>query len=467
MDRERLQGQAPGTVHSSEVVASVTEVNELAKRYVFWRMPNGKPYRKEDSRFAPTELLAEHGKSASVVEKTITYPLRGFPREELAIRSSVVVIGPDDRELNEGDSWAIVQKAIINTIRESGGNVPIEPTGLLKKADKEAQAFFRTSPRDYVLVSSLSIHGFPATKIRIGDNEITSMKERGRRFLYPKALTKSSRQARLQEHTESTDYLPIKVKTSGRSHQEATDRALDAIDVLRGLWTLFGTHGTWTMHMGPKGSETVGVIHTAPIHTLHDPDGTLVADVYWYQPNYLGDRKCFKPTNGWSNIEKHRRWATRKLRTLPYGRDIEQLIVRYVKALDHVDGDLALLELWSLLEKITDTIGANYDETIERVSWVFKDRKAARQEMNSLRLRRNMYVHSARSGNDSDQATYLIKSFVEPHLIRLIRNDFDVVSLEDYGKYLALPTDVEELKRQKMQRQRAQRMFEAEANGGS
>lgn len=139
----------------------------MAKRYAFWRMPNGKPYKKEDNKFAPTDLLAEHGKSASVVDGGIQWPITGPPRTELAVRSSIVVIDPDDRELNEDDSWVIVRTAIDKLIREKGGKTPIIPNELTKQADREAAIHFRKKPNNYVLVTSLSISEFPAKRISI------------------------------------------------------------------------------------------------------------------------------------------------------------------------------------------------------------------------------------------------------------------------------------------------------------
>ena len=40
----------------------------------------------------------------------------------------------------------------------------------------------------------------------------------------------------------------------------------------------------------------------------------------------------------------------------------------------------------------------------------------------------------------------MLKAFVEPHLLRLIRNDLKVTSLKEYGEFLALPTDVNTLR---------------------
>lgn len=104
---------------------------------------------------------------------------------------------------------------------------------------------------------------------------------------------------------------------------------------------------------------------------------------------------------------------------------------------------IAFLQMWSILEKITNTIGGKYDETINRAIWPFlkQDRLIAKDMLESLRCCRNQYVHSGKVGQESDQIAYTIKSFVDPHLLKLISNPFNVQSFEEYGEFLALPTD--------------------------
>src|SRR5438067_12384630 len=97
------------------------------------------------------------------------------------------------------------------------------------------------------------------------------------------------------------------------------------------------------------------VIHTGPIHTLHNLDGTPAADMFWFEPGYGADRELFVPRNGWAALDNGRRWAMRRIRTLKYRDDMERLIRRFATALDAYDADSAFLQMWSILEKITDT----------------------------------------------------------------------------------------------------------------
>ncbi|MBN2561085.1 MAG: hypothetical protein JXQ75_09165 [Phycisphaerae bacterium] len=431
----------------------------MNKRYVFWRTPAGKPYKCDDDKCAPTILLDRIGTSASLTDKgEIRWPYSPFHNYHSAVVSAVVIQDAQCRALNDSDTRSIIRGAIISVIKKQGGGKPIAPSAVIESAQKLVALHFREPIVQYVLLGSLSVSNLPATRLHIRDCEIAPLKKRVARFPYPDALLLQARRTPLAQHIKSTQYQMVKVKTAGRSFAEATDSALAALNLLRGLWTLLATYGSSSMTFGIRKQQSIGVIHTGPIYTLHHPDGTLVGDVYWYEHDYTGDQKLFDPKAGWETIEKNRKWAVRRIRRLPYRNDIEELIIRYVTALDHSNLDVAFLQMWSILEKLTDTVGAKYDETIRRATWLDEDRHLARQLLESLRLRRNRFVHAARSSGDREETAYMMKSFVEPHLLRLICNHLDVQSLEEYSEYLRLPSDAKTLEKRQRMLRRAIRM---------
>jgi hypothetical protein len=242
---------------------------------------------------------------------------------------------------------------------------------------------------------------------------------------------------------KDSKYHLVAVSTEGRSSFEAVANAMDALSLLRGLWSLFATYGSWSFSFGSPKRHPIGVIHTGPIHTLHLPDGKPAEDeVYWFDKHYIEDRLYTRKEL--NEIDKHRRWAVRKLTALPHKREVEDILIRYADALDQGDSDIAFLKMWGILEKITNTIGARYDDTIERTMSIYSahDRQLAKELLECPRFRRNQYVHAGESTQASDQVAYLVKSFLDPHLVRLINNLFKVSALEEYAEHLALPTDI-------------------------
>lgn len=422
----------------------------MSKRYTYFRMPNGKPYQESDAKYAPVHVLSRIGETAGLNAAGEVSWEGGFLVHLLmtALRPAFVVIDPDGHDLNETDTWEIVRKVIVASIRNTPGK-PVNPMDLLRRVDESAAAFFRTPPARYVLVTSLSVADLPAKNIRVLGSTISPLKARGKRFPIPDFLALQSTGSPLAEHIRSTKYLSVKVSTRGRSIYDAYSNALNSLNLLRGLWSLVAKYRSWTLRFSTLSRDPIGVIHTGPICTLHLPNGKLAdKKMLWYDPDYTKDLPIFQDTHGWKQIEKNRRWASRRLATLEFRRDLETLLMRYASALDHPDTDIAFLQMWGLLERITDTVGGPYDETIKRTVWPFshQERPLYGDMLESLRCSRNEYVHSGKGGQESDQAAYLVKFFVDPHLWTLISNPFKVQSVEEYGQLLALPTDAAMLK---------------------
>jgi hypothetical protein len=328
----------------------------------------------------------------------VSWPFPPFHfSDELAVRTAAIVLAPSGDELNDVDASSIVWEAIKSEIRKAGGRKPLSPHAVLAAADRLAASHFRKPAVDYVLLTTLSVQQLPTRRVQVDHCTITALLKRGGRYLLPDALKVGPDHSPTAKHLTSTKYRTIKIRTTGRSVFEATDRALDGVNFLRGLWTLFATFGSWRKQLGgmPKRAP-IGVIHTGPIHTLHHLNGKPAADIYWYEPDYIEDRPLFTPKNGWRTIEKNRRWSMRRTKLYAYRRDLQELIVKYAIALDNADLNVAFLQMWSMLEKITDTERTSYDETIRRATWASQDRDTARELLEHLRFRRNQYVHAAK-----------------------------------------------------------------------
>lgn len=423
----------------------------MAAHYVHWKTSDG----------APQALLSAIGKNATVNSKgEVTWQGFHILRLEQAILGMIVVVKPDGHQLNKTDAGLIIGATIRSLIKRHGGKTPVDSTELIRKGNNEAAKYFRKERSEYVLVTTLSVKSFPGKRITIGECQVNPLRKRDR-YPYPEVL-KREYSGRLYELlTGRSKHQLVRVKVAERSIYAAADRAIESLTFLRGLWNLFATRGTWTLGFGRHKYKPIGVVHAGPIHTLHKPDGTLVGDdMYWFEPDVLEPRKLFEPKKGWDRIEKCRRWAMRKLRILPYARELRRLIVRYAAALDSASPDVAFLRMWGILESLTGTIGKRYDETINRATWFSQDRQLAKEIMGYLRRYRNEYVHAARSADNCDQVAQEIKSFVDAHLLCLLHNDFNACSMEEYASFLSLPTSIDQLKARRRQHMRAIRLRE-------
>ncbi|UCD75293.1 MAG: hypothetical protein JSV91_16100 [Phycisphaerales bacterium] len=420
----------------------------MGRRYVFWRTPKGTASKGAGDQYSPRELLAKVGTSWHVDQHgQLTSSAGLFPlRLETVVRSSLVVLDPKNQELNQVDTAGIVDAAIRSLIKQSGGGTPIQPGELIAAADREAAKYFRRPSQQFLLVTTLSVAQLPFRRIRVLDCEVEPLKDR-ERYQVPSAVRKQLTWRRAARQMSAANYQGVVARTAGRTPYEAAERALAALNLARGFWTLFATRGAWSLRFGIGREAPLGVVHLGAIHTLHSPDGSPVEDIFWYEPDFPEGRPLFNPPQGWGDIEKNRRWAMRRVASLPYGSDLEDLIQRYAVALDQTNLSLAFLQMWAILEKLSNTIGASYDETLDRVSWIFADRRLVRGLAQSLRCLRNRFVHKAVDSQERDQIAYITKDLVEPHLIALLRNDYDISSLQEYGEFLSLPTSSDVLER--------------------
>ena len=194
----------------------------------------------------------------------------------------------------------------------------------------------------------------------------------------------------------------------------------------------------------------------APIQTLHDEDGKLVTDGYWYNPNFTEDAPVFAPRNKHRDLfSENTKWAIESIQKSPFRDELREVLLRYTNALDQSDLDVAFMKLWSLLEKITNTVGSNYDETIKRTIRFDVDHIEAKQILNQMRWRRNNFVHAANSASENDQLCSITKEFVDWHIENLLHNRFDVKSLSEYGEFLSLPRNESALTKMRDWYQRA------------
>jgi len=417
----------------------------MKSRHVFWRDAAGNA--DKDQKWAPQQILSQIGQTAEVNDEGRVQwkGLFGLQPYDTTVRNKVVVLDGDGKELSGPDAWGIVCKAMSSVIKKDGGGKPIGLGRFISKGDELARKFLAQPVSKFHLVSSVSVKSFPFKQASSDGCRIRPLRDR-KRYPLPSVTNFVDSRSPIGQHLARTRYRLVRVSVSGRTIHEASDAALAAIGHLRALWNLFATIGSWTIRGGSSKAIPLSVVHAGPVHTLHQADGTPVDDVYWYEPSFVGDQKLFEAdTRKWARIERHRRWAARRIRAVPYGADLKGLLGRYVQALDSPNLDVAFLHMWSLIEKMTGTVGARYDDTVRRAVRLMPDRDIRVEMIEAVRSRRNQYVHSARSADDRDQIAYMVKSFVDLHLVSLFRNDFGVASIAEYGEILGLSVESDSL----------------------
>lgn len=417
----------------------------MSKRYVFWRGPDSKPI--SGSGGAPTEILRKWGMNTNVSKDgNVSWDMFKATYEEAIIMA--VFIGDGSTELNGTDTQRIVVRALRDEAKAIGGSKPILAENFVARANELAAEFYRTPISDFIGVTSISVQSMPVGSLPAGDGSIRFLTDR-RAFRLPKVLADLPERSPYQFHIKSTKYQWVAVPTSGRSWAEALDRFMHSVSLLRAFWTFGITYGRRSLRFGSGISVPLAAIHIGPVHTLHRPDGEPVSDeFYWRDSDPRPDRETFDPRPEWERLKAFHESIQARLLSLPYRQELENILIRYIGALDSPDYDVASLQMWSLLEAITNTIG-RYEETAKRAAWIWTERTLGKQVVECLRIQRNRFVHVSRASNQPEDGAYLMKGVIEPLIQMLIDNGLNVTSLAEVAEVLALPTDALELARRK------------------
>jgi len=101
----------------------------------------------------------------------------------------------------------------------------------------------------------------------------------------------------------------------------------------------------------------------------------------------------------------------------------------------------------------------NYDKTIARTLFFFKDDVHNKEILEHLRLLRNKMIHVGESRNEMDAVIFQLKSFVERIIIFLINSRDYFNSMDEVGYFLDLSTDQNVLRKEIKFRNRVKTLF--------
>jgi len=342
-------------------------------------------------------------------------------------------------KLTEIDKIRIVHSALHSATKINN----LTPKLILREITKAEKSFITQKPKSYALISTISIEHFAGlTKTAISGCTICFFKYLPKKYDqskfikiachdFPRGLPKN--------------YAYAKINVEARSEDEAVERALESLDLIRGIWNYFYNKGSYSF--SPRGlMKPVNEILLGPLHTLHYPNGNPASDRYWYEPEYREPIDTKNISSEWMQLKKYEKNIRNRLNNSNYRQFMEQSFVRYVRALDEFRLDNAFLKLWSLIEFLTDTVGGKYDQTIKRVLFLCKDRPFHQQVLKHLREYRNRSIHFDYTSLDIRKYIFQLKRYVEGLLGYHLQNIFKAPHLQDAASILDLPTNIDDLK---------------------
>lgn len=337
----------------------------------------------------------------------------------------------------EMDRRDVISRAITSVASRG----KISASSIKNEISKLKDAYIRQPQKQYILLTSLSVdyHNL-ITRRKISDCTIFLSKS------LPKKFNRDTIPTTFEK--PPLTYTTVKISVKALSQSAAVQDALHAVDLLRGIWNLFFNHRILRSSTSGR-TKPVNPILLGPIHTLHNPDGSLATETFWYEPDYIEPIKCKNLEKELQDFIKYEKMIRKNLIKLPIGyrKDVEEGIIRYVQALDSRDFHKSYLRLWGVLEYLTNTSEKDsYAVTIKRASFMYEDRDYHFNILQHLRSHRNQATHQGENVVLIGLLLFQLKRYVESLLYFHNINAFKFKSLGEAVNFLDLPYEPTVLK---------------------
>lgn len=321
---------------------------------------------------------------------------------------------------------------------------PITPESLIQEFKKHENAYLAIPKKSFRLLTEISLSWtIKAPKIIIGGATLTFQPNNKVGFSARSSLFSEMRNTLWFELP--TNYLRLSAHVRARTPFEASERALKAIDLARACWNLAINRGKSRRSSSGR-PPPVNDIRLSPFHTVHDIKGNLATESYWYDSAYMHPAKTFSNKNEFKKILIFSKKLRSRLAIHPYRSDIEDALIRYVRALDSSDLNDTLLRLWSLLEYLTDSTNDPNKVTTRRAAFMFADGERAQMVLSYLANYRNSFVHTGSDTNNIESLVFQLKRYVDNLLIFHIGNRFGFESRNEAALFMDFPPNKNELK---------------------
>ena len=382
----------------------------------------------------PNILLDKISKIMTVKEDG-SISFSGFEYFEIKATLYNMISFPNSLTSIENNS--LVDRAITKAAKNN-----LTPETLIIELKALFQKELSKTPIKYHLLTSLSIKApLPQKEIKIGQSKIRFIngnfpkKYNCRKEVFDRAKRRST-----DFTLPPSEYMNVIISTESKSEHKATSQCLNDLDLLRAIWSMEMNSGM--EFMGNKWSP-INKIRLSNIQTLHKESGKNIdIDTYWFEPNYKHTKLLSISNKNLKIISKNSKWTIKQLSKCKYSDKLENALIRYVRALDESDQNVALLHIWGALESITAYETNNKDKLPKRCAYLFQDYEYHKQILENLRDYRNQSVHSGDRNEEAKSYCYQLQGYFREiiyfHLHRV--EEFD--TLEKANDFLDQPIEI-------------------------
>lgn len=387
---------------------------------------------KKGSRFKPVVILQKID-DVRTVSSDGKVSFSGFELEDCLPALQSMLVFP--KAAAEVDVSAIVWHGL-SAVKES-----LDPETFIDAINEELNKRLAAKEQPYILLTAISVdrRDVPA-QLHFMESEVRFLSDR-----YPR-IYRLLREELLEAHSlpvPSTPaaYCKVAIKVKAKSATSAVSKSMRVLDFQRALWCMM-SNPQMQISRTPRISP-INVVRLGSQHTLHLADGATASEGVWFEPGYV-EASIFRFKNP-DVIKSNSKWAMRQIASCPYGDYLVSSLLRYVRALDERDANSAFLALWGALEALTTPDQANYDHTVQRCSFLFKDRIFHTQILEHLREYRNGYVHTGEASDRARTHCYQLQFYFVSLVWFHIRHARFFQSLAEANQFLDSPSNLAEL----------------------
>ena len=333
------------------------------------------------------------------------------------------------------DEEYLISKAVDNIAKDQ----LLNSDKIIEEINSLLESTLAKKPVKYHLLTSISLDKpYPARNIEMEDCRIRIIensypaKYTGRNDLIKKYKIK------LEEVPE--DYTKVIVDLKSKSSWEAIRKALRILDIQRAIWCLLGNSAG---EIWGKGWVPINRVRLGGVHTIHEDDGKVVTDTILYEPNFL-KTKLYNPDNP-KTYREGSAWFIKQLNMSKYGYRIKEALLRFVRAFDERDHNVALIRLWGALESLASPSNANYDLVTRRCAFLFKEYDYHKQILEHLRECRNSNIHAGSENRKAKTNCYQLQTYFRELVIFHLRHAEYFPTLEKANNFLDFNNDVNSL----------------------
>jgi hypothetical protein len=385
-----------------------------------------------------TSLIATYLNRFTTVDPDGNLSFRTFGHQELiSLLDAMVDCRPAIAHI---DKQLILNQAMVNARRKGD----ITPRSLIQQIQRLEQRFQQLPDKELVLLTTISLKM---------TSELRPIRFEGCHIKFPPKILPTFEKARAElkdkaKHTirgeHPSDYRWVTMNVRAKTAFQAIQSGMDKLDLFRGLLNFFHHWGRHRLTVGyPK---PVNEIVLGPFHTVHDDSGASAAEVWWFQPDYVGPVAPVDPLAKGKNPFPSIKKARERLRKHPYAKVVEEALIRYVRALDQRDFENAFINLWGVLEHLTDTSWKNNQLTERRAGFLLGNDHFYREVLRHLRSHRNRSVHAGANSEFIETLVYQLKRVVEEHLRFHLFQGWRFGSHAETAEFMDLPIQSDALR---------------------